>query len=197
MLAILARRRYYENMKLSNIATITTGYCQRKNTGKMLQEVSLVQARDFDSEFINLQSTHISSKYVSFLKDGDVLVKARGSKFEAKVFSGASVLTAAANTLLVVRLKDKYFIPGYIAQIINQPETQKKLRLQSTGAVLSSLSPTTLGSLEIKQIPLEEQQKICDALNTMNEYISLHKRYLRLEEKLAQEIISNLMKGTK
>jgi restriction endonuclease S subunit len=184
-------------IRLNDTATIFTGYCQRGGSFVDSRNVQIVQARDFDSEFINLQSTHISSKYASFLKDGDILVKARGSKFEAKVFSGASILTAAANTLLVVRLKNKYFIPGYIAQIINQPETQKRLRLQSTGAVLSSLSPMTLGSLEIKQIPLEKQQKICDALNTMNEYISLHKRYLRLEEKLAQEIISNLMKGTK
>lgn len=184
-------------IRLNNTATIFTGYCQRGGSFVDSRNVQIVQARDFDSEFINLQSTHISSKYASFLKEGDILVKARGSKFEAKVFRNTPALAAAANTLLVVRLESKKLLPDYIALIINQPESQKKLRLQSTGAVLSSLSPKTLGSLEIKQIPLEKQQKICNALNAMNEYISLHKRYLKLEEKLTQEIISNLMKGTK
>lgn len=183
--------------KLINIAIIFTGYCQRGSSFANSRDVSIVQARDFDSNFTNLQLARISSKYASFLEEGDILVKARGSRFEAKVFRGAAMPTAAVNTLLVVRLTDEAFLPEYVAQLINQSDSQKKLRLQSTGAVLSSLSPTILGSLDIKPIPLEEQQKICNALNSVNEYISLHKRYLELEEKLSQEIISNLVKGTK
>lgn len=187
-------------MKLLKIATITTGYCERKREKAFASpcNILLVQARDLDADYASLQPSQISSKYSLFLRQGDILVKARGSSFLAKVFSEETLIpTVATNTLLVVRSKNKTFLPNYIAQVINRPESQKKLRLQSTGAILSSLSPSTLGSLDIPQIPLEEQQKICDALNTINEYISLHKRYLKLEEKLTQEIISNLMKGTK
>lgn len=183
-------------MKLSNIATITTGYCQRKNTGKMLQEVSLVQARDFDSDFVCLAKTNIPAKYSSFLQDNDILVKARGTKHDARLFKMRSRKpVVASNTLLVIRVTDDNFLPGYIAQLINAASVQKYLRVSSLGALLSALSPATLAEIEVEKIPLAKQQQLCDAIEAIEEYKAALERYRNLEDSLLNSLTSRLTKG--
>lgn len=182
---------------LSNIADIRTGYNPRSTAKSEQQTVFAISAKDFATDYTETSKENIPKSFNNYLRDGDILVKSRGVNYEAKIFRPHSREHPyiAVNTLIMVRLKTNHYKPAYITQIINSESAQQFLRSLSSGAVLSTLSPSSLGSLSCPRISLREQEKLENITKTIDEYQVCMTQYQKASEKLVKAVNQQVMKG--
>lgn len=185
--------------KLGSISEIRTGYNFRSISGVDCQTVNLVSAKDFSTDFVDTDEISIPSSYSNYLQDGDILVKSRGLNYEAKVFikSDPEASYIAANTLIIVRIKDKDFKPRYIAQIINSDGAQRFLRTLSSGQTVSILSPVSLGSLMCPEAPLDKQERLEIIAKTIEDYEITLVKYVKAQGRLMKVLQNNLTEGVR
>jgi len=184
-------------IKLNHIADIHIGYNLRSVVKTERQTVSIISAKGLAEDFQNADETTIPSSFSNYLQDGDILVKSRGDRYEAKVFRAQSKgrLYIASNTLIVVRLTTGNYRPAYIAQVINSEKAQQFLRLLSSGQVVPTLSPSSLGHLSCPEISLRKQEQLENTTRTLDDYRIYLAQYQKAGEKLAKAIEQQLMKG--
>lgn len=185
--------------KLIDISEICVGYKLRGATKAGQQTVFMVSAKDLTTGFVEVSKVIIPKSFNNYLQDGDVLVKARGASYEAKVFRRLSqeYPYIASDTLLVVRLKTADYEPAYIAQVISSERSQQFLHSLSSGATISILSPSSLGSLPCPRISLREQERLEDMTKTIDEYCAALAQYQKAGEQLTEAIKQQFMKGVK
>ena len=111
------------------------------------------------------------------LREGDVLLAARGTRMTAAVFRGGFAAVAGSQ-FCVIRVKQNV-LPAYLYWFLNLPETQEKLAAGARGTYVKSLPASTLRELKIPVLPLPKQKAIAE----------LHE--LRLSEKrLVAELLN-------
>ena len=184
--------------RLHDISLIRTGYNFRSIANTAKQPVFLVSAKDLNSNFTDLDEIEIPNSYGNFLQDGDILVKSRGTNYEAKVFhkpKSTNQPYIAANTLIIISFTDKNYKPSYIAQIINSEETQQLLRSLSSGHTVPILSPSSLGSLRCPEAPLEKQEQFENIAKIIDDYQSTVAQYQKAIDNLTKALKTKLMKG--
>lgn len=184
--------------RLHDISLIRTGYNFRGITNTAKQSVFLVSAKDLNSNFADLDEIEIPKSYGNFLQDGDIIVKSRGTNYEAKVFhkpKSTDQPYIAANTLIIISLTDKNYKPSYIAQIINSDEPQQFLRSLSSGHTVPILSPSSLGSLRCPEASLEKQGQFETVARIIDDYQSTVAQYQKAANILTKALKTKLMKG--
>lgn len=190
--------RYNKNMNILNtISEIRTGYNPRSTTKIEQQIVFIVYAKDLATNFTEVSELAIPRSYNSYLQDGDILVKSRGANYEAKVFrphyQGHPYV--AASTLLVIRLTSNAYKPAYIARIINSKRTQQLLRLSSSGSIVLTLSPSSIGAIPCPETSPEKQEQLENFTNVLEDYRTCLTKYQRAGEDLTKAIEQQLTKG--
>lgn len=191
---------YNEDMaKLNNISEIRTGYNLRSSIRTEQQTVFLISAKELATNFVETGKITIPKSFKNYLRDGDILVKSRGTSYEAKVFKAhrCEYPYVAANTLIVIRLRTDNYKPAYIAQIINSSDSQRFLRSLSLGQTLPSLSPVSLGALSCPEMSPEKQKQLEKIIEIMNDYRACLSQYQKTGETLTSAIEQQLMKGAK
>lgn len=185
--------------KLNDIADIRTGYNPRSTSKTNQQTIFTVSAKDLAEDFTNVDKNAIPSSFDNYLRDGDILVKSHGINYEAKVFRSRDYNTPfiALNTLITVRVTVDWYKPEYIAQIINSGRSQQLLRSLSSGATVSVLSPSSLGTLLIPEAPLEKQEQLDDITKIMDEYHACLTQYQKASKNLTKAIGQLFMEGVK
>ncbi len=183
--------------RLQNISEIRTGYNFRSIANAELQTVYLVSAKDLPTDFTNINKVNIPSSYKHYLRSGDILVKSRGTNYEARVFRDPNHNHpyVAASTIIIVRLIARNYKPSYVAQLINSDGAQQFLRSLSSGQTVPILSPSSLGLLNCPQAPLEKQDQLEIITKTIGEYQITLVRYAEAGEKLTKALKTQLMKG--
>lgn len=192
--------RYNIDMtNLKDIANIRIGYNLGRETKTRLQTVFAISTKDLATNYTEIREMKVPASFNNYLQDGDILVKSRGANYEAKIFHprGQVYPYIAVNTLIIVRLETEYYIPAYIAHIINSENAQQLLRSLSSGAVLSALSPLALGSLPCPRASLEKQEELEEITRTIDEYYTCLAQYQKAGEKLGKAINQQFMKGIK
>jgi restriction endonuclease S subunit len=185
--------------KLSDIAEIRTGYNFRSISNVGLQDVCVISAKDLNNNFTDLEMFLIPASYDGYLRKGDILVKSRGTSFEAKVFNVDDSVNKyiAVNTLLIVRLKTDEYKPSYIAHIINSGGVQLFLRGLASGQTVPILSPASLGILQCPEIPIERQEEIEVITETIDDYRVTMAKYIKAQEDLVKAIENKITEGVK
>lgn len=184
---------------LQNIATIQTGlYLKSEPFGDTLY----IQGKDFDGNGDLIKSTAPTIQgnaklQKHLLKDGDLLVVAKGNRNTAYVFSAEAGQALASSTFLVVRLSEKEkskILPAYLAWFISHPQSQLFLGSHSKGSGISSLSIGSLGKLEIVIPPLQKQELILKihALGKLEQSI-LH-QLTELKQQYNHQLLFNSIK---
>ena len=96
----------------------------------------------------------------AWLRDGDILLAARGNQNYAVLVADAPKKALAGPHWYVIRPKDNKLLPAFLAWQLNSKPVQERLRLEAAGTHTRNLRRESLTRLEIAVPPLEEQQRI-------------------------------------
>jgi restriction endonuclease S subunit len=183
-------------IKIQDIASIHTGLFA-KPSGK--GEFIYLQAKHFDESGRLISTLHpdlladgISEKH--FLKEGDVLFAAKGSKNFATVFENHNEPAIASTSFFVMRLTDKNVLPQFLAWFLNNPSTQTLLKGQAIGTSMPSISKQVIENLEITVPSNETQKAILNIFKLRNQERALKQKIEALQEKQIQQQINNAIK---
>lgn len=100
-------------------------------------------------------------KAPDWVRDGDVLLAARGNHAMAALLCDPPECTVCSPHLYVIRLMDPAKVmPAFLAWQLNQSAVQDQLRRQLAGSRQQSLRKTSVEDLPIQVPPLLQQQRI-------------------------------------
>jgi restriction endonuclease S subunit len=121
-----------------------------------------------------------NAKEAYMLREGDVLVKAKGQNHLAAVSQAPQEPVLVTSQLIIIRLASSDVLPEYLAWYINQPSAQQRIDRLSVGSNIRHLSVKQIGELEIEVPPIKTQEII----------VNLYR--LRLKEQRLVDRIQNL-----
>lgn len=173
---------------LKNITNIQTGLFAKPNgTG----EIAYLQSKHFDENgqlksilYPDLTVEEISEKHL--LKEGDVLLAAKGTKNFAAIFENISYPAVASTTFLIIRINDpQNILPHFLAWYLNSHYAQNRLKARAKGTSLPSISKHDVEELEMP-VPDVETQKLILKINELyqREKLLLRKLETHRENKI-------------
>jgi len=129
-----------------------------------LKNVTAAGVQDAD----DLLRTRLSHrKTPDWVKDGDVLLAARGSHPAAALLCSPPESTVCSPHLYVIRLKDPATVmPAFLAWQLNRPGAQDYLRGQSAGSRQQSVRKASVLDLPIQVPPIVHQHRIVTIART-------------------------------
>jgi len=179
--------------KLKNIASIRTGVL-----GKATSEgnIKYIQVRDFDS--VGKKNTEIfeeingiSIKDRHFLKKGDVLFSAKGTKNFASEVDISMLPAVASTSMFIISVNDNIVLPEYLTWYLNQPKVISYLKRKAKGTSMPSISKKDLGELEIAIPRIKVQDTILKIEALRKKKRKIVQRIEKLSELYMETIIFN------
>ena len=184
---------------LKNIATIKTGvFAKPYSEG----EIAYLQAKHFNKYYQLTTPTHsflkdytVSDKHL--LMQGDVLFAAKGTKNFAARYKYNIQPAVASTSFFVIRLNDgvqNKILPEFLAWYINQPISQRFLKVRARGTSMVSISKAALQELEIPIPNIKTQQTVLKITHLGITENELTRKISILREKQIQQKIINAIK---
>lgn len=122
------------------------------------------------------------SKYDRYLlKDGDVVISARGTKIKVAVAEIKNRNIIPNGNLLVLRLNTEKLNPYYLQAYLNSENGQLSLEQIQTGAIIMSINPSRIEQMKVSIVDKE----------TQDIFVERYKRKL-MELNIAQEHVKKL-----
>ena len=153
--------------RLGDIASIRQGHPFRGAiTACADGTVRVIQLRNVGANSMNdvddLMRTRLSNrKAPDWVKDGDVLLSARGIHPVAALLTDPPENTVCSPHLYVIRLVDGVdLMPAFLSWQLNQAPAQEYLRRQSAGSRQQSLRKASAKDVPIHVPPLLQQRRI-------------------------------------
>jgi type I restriction enzyme M protein len=153
-------------VELGDVARIRSGLTFR-NPSAQLQggPVRAIQVRSMQTgpsiALNDADYTHDSTPE-HFLREGDIVFRARGSRLEAAVWNPDGRPTVAGAPLLVITPQPEKLLPSYLAWVIN---SDHRVRRQLTASARGSATVQAVTAEDLRQLrvacpPLEVQQMV-------------------------------------
>ncbi len=162
--------------KIINIASIQSGYhFTEKIENDRNGNIQFIQLKDIDeynkidySDLHRILNTNIKQNHI--LRNGDLLIKCRGTNFTASVFNSKFENVIVSSHFFVLRIMDKNLIlPEYLSWFLNDAPTQRSIKTGIGGTHMQVLNKKFLGELNILIPPIEIQQNVV-YLKNLNEH---------------------------
>lgn len=96
------------------------------------------------------------------LKDGDLLIPARGTLLRVAMFKEQRFPCIASSNVIVIRPKKELLRGTYLKIFLDSPLGNKVLNAKQQGAMAINISYKDLKSMEIPLLPLSEQEKLAE-----------------------------------
>jgi restriction endonuclease S subunit len=171
---------------LSDISALFTGLTIRNRSEiSDAGPVRLVQPRSIVAgPRIDLANTDTIEDRVQTgrqrLIDGDLVLRTRGSRFEAARFVSDGVPTVASAPLIVLRPSPERVSPEYLQWLLNEsPEVRRAMGHSMRGSTVQALNIEDLSKIEVPLPSLERQQAIVEAAR-------LARRAAEIEQRLSE-----------
>ncbi len=191
-------------MNIESIADIHTGYAFKNSVEENLQgEMLVLQAKDINKSPVSIDDdvlTKISSPSTkarfNFVKNGDVLLIARGLKagnFKSAVFNSNSTKTIASSSVLIIRVNNQNILkPEFLCFYLNSPLGQISLANSVTGSYIGSITKSNLiKNLNIPIKTIQEQEKIVQLHKNLLEQLKLDRKRVEIKERIINSLITN------
>ncbi len=184
--------------KLSEVADIKSGYSFRGAVRDEGVGVRVIQAKDVSNGYVSgvdlpRVSDHIPND--KYLAPGDIVLTSRGS-FRAGVFMSDEP-SVASSSVFVLRVTNQSYLPEYLAIYLNSPQAQSYISQVSRGATIHSLRISDLHSLEVPQLPIEDQQNMVDLHTNVRSLLSALNRKSEIINDIFTGAVSRTLEGVK
>lgn len=188
-------------MKLKELCGIKSGYQGKMQEG---EKYEIIKMKDVEKDGVinykDLETFDTEKEPTKFLlQKGDVILKARSGDNTAALINEDVENVVAAPHFMILKIKSIEEIeselkkeklnmeykhmelqPGYLELYLNSEYAQEYFKTNSEGTTLPIIKSKTLGELDIKLIPKDEQLKLIEAYNL----VKLERRYM---EELAKK----------
>ena len=128
------------------------------------------------------------------LVDGDLLVTRSGTCGLVDVFREQPMPMIAAAFLIRFRLTEN-MVPFFVKYLMMSADIQENVQLLASGGVQKNLSGTSLKTLKIPKPSIQEQIKIVNAIESINNRLANAKKKLSLKKKLKKALMQDLLTG--
>lgn len=178
---------------LEEIASITTGVYEKGNpTGDTIY----LQGKHFDEYGIirddvvigpELQADDRLGKHL--LKNGDVLLVAKGESNRACLYQQSIGQAVASSTFFVIRLTSQELLPEFLQWYFNTSYMQDLFSGLSKGTQISSLSKKALAEVKIPVPSLEKQRSTLKIQQLWHTEQTLTKELLSYKDAFYQQLL--------
>lgn len=178
--------------ELGNIAEVFRGKAiNKKDPNGSIGVVNISNLNDFDIDYEGLDHIEEEERKIAnyLLKDGDLLLPARGTTIRIAVFQEQKYPCIASSNIIVIRPNEKLLLGTYLKVFLDSPMGNKVLAGKQQGTVVINISYKDLKTLEIPLLRVEEQKMIAE------EYEQERFRYvesIRLAENRWNEVMERL-----
>jgi len=183
-------------MKLNKIAKIQSGYINRgkidpREDGTCL----LMQAKDVSADHLSY-STDALVRFMPtlsgkdwFLKPGDILFMARGSRNFSVLIDKLPDSVLAAACFFVVRISNFEILPEYLCWYLNQSPVEEDLkRFSGRGVHMPVMRRAVIESIDIPLPPIKTQTQVSELNILMQREQDLYKKLAEKRKNLLTEI---------
>lgn len=189
-------------MKLKDIAEIKTGLVLSRKRAEIEFEVKskykLITLKNIEDDGIfnsNPFEVFESNEELDdqyFTKTGDILMRLSYPNTAVCIGKQQENLLVPAY-FAIISPYTKKFMSEYIAWYLNSSETKKELLKSQIGTVIPSTNKNTLGSLNIKYIPLERQSLIVNVQKLHCKEKKLLRQLIMEKEKLYKGVSNHII----
>lgn len=165
---VLSRKSAKESLSVDN------GIKYETLTLKSLSPLGYIKKEDLD-EFTAINP--LQDRY--FTKKGDIIMRMTEPYTAVLIDSETEGLVVTSNFIKICVKKEDY-LPSYLLWYLGTPWTKKTFRLGSSSTMMGSISPSTIGNLEVKEIPLEKQEKLGELYKLFKKEEALQAEYATL-----------------
>lgn len=174
-------------MKLGNIAEIRTGLVlvrkkasveyEVKKTYRLITLKNINDKGVFNKEDFEIFESNDELNKEYFTEKGDILIRLSAPYTTINIDKKTAGLLVPSY-FSIIKLKTQKYIPEYITWYLNSDKVKRELIRSQTGTAMSTTNKTIISSIDIKEVPIEEQEKIA----------KIHELYLR-ERNLLNSLI--------
>lgn len=165
-------------MKLGNIAEIRTGLVlvrkkasveyEVKKTYRLITLKNINDKGVFNKEDFEIFESNDELNKEYFTEKGDILIRLSAPYTTINIDKKTAGLLVPSY-FSIIKLKTQKYIPEYITWYLNSDKVKRELIRSQTGTAMSTTNKTIISSIDIKEVPIEEQEKIA----------KIHELYLR------------------
>jgi restriction endonuclease S subunit len=180
--------------QLAHISNVQLGaYAQPTDHG----DTAYLLVKNFDESgrFQNPDS-FIPSQVVladHFLRDGDVLLTAKGYRNFAWTYRENIGPAIASSAFFRLRPRTDAIIPEYLAMILNTPQSRNWLQMIGGGNSVPSIRKSEMESIEVTLPRIDTQRKIVELKILHDQEMILSQHIMEQKEKLFQSAINKLL----
>ena len=179
-------------MAMGDIAEIFRGksVIKKDPTGN-IGIVNISNIGEYDIGYDGLDHLDEEERKVTnyLLKEGDVLIPARGTAIRTAIFHEQSYLCIASSNVIVIRPKPKMLNSTYLKLFLDSPLGEKMISGVQQGITIINMSYKDLNSLEIPLPSIEEQQQKADEYT---KELRIYKDTIAAAEKRWNEVVDKL-----
>lgn len=191
-------------MLLKEIASIHPGLVlSRKRADESIQKkvtYSVLTLNDIDSTgFLKsgLYEEFNSKEEIkpSFLTTKDDVIMRLTYPYTTILINESSEGMVIPSSFAVIRVKDEMYRASYVAWFLNQSSVKQYIHSMQSGSAIASTNKKILGSIVIKNLDLEDQEKLQEINQLKHKEKQLLDRLWEEKEKLYQYTTQQILKG--
>ena len=190
-------------MKLGEIAKIKIGLVLIRKKAKIKYEIkdiyNLITLKNiedngaFNEEPFEIFESNDELDKGYFTDEGDILIRL-SYPYTAVYIDESKVNLLVPSSFSIIKLTTSNYIPEYIAWYLNSDKAKKELIKAQTGTAMSTTNKTILASIDIKEIPIEDQKRIGKIQELYLKERELLDRLIEEKEKYYKAVTNKLMK---
>lgn len=169
-----------KKQELGTVASIFRGKAiNRKDPNGSIGVVNISNIGEYEIDYAGLDHLEEEERKVTnyLLKDGDLLIPARGTAIRVAIFKEQSYPCIASSNVIVIRAIDESLSITYLKLFFDSPLGKKMLVTRQQGTAVMNISYKELNNIEIPLPSIEEQKQISE----------IYMRELELYKKTIQE----------
>lgn len=169
-----------KKQELGTVASIFRGKAiNRKDPNGSIGVVNISNIGEYEIDYAGLDHLEEEERKVAnyLLKDGDLLIPARGTAIRVAIFKEQSYPCIASSNVIVIRAIDESLSTTYLKLFFDSPLGRKMLVTRQQGTAVMNISYKELNNIEIPLPSIEEQKQISE----------IYMRELELYKKTIQE----------
>ena len=181
-----------KKQELGTVAAIFRGKAvSHKDPTGNIGVVNISNIREYEIDYSSLDHLEEEERKVTnyLLKDGDLLIPARGTAIRVAIFKEQTYPCIASSNVIVIRAIDESLSTTYLKLFFDSPLGRKMLITRQQGTAVMNISYKELNNIEIPLPSVEEQKQIAD---TYTSEFEVYKKAIQEAESRWSSVLAEL-----